>query len=163
MIQSVWMDDSKLLQESNLTAGSHEGCAISFYLLFNTATPSEWRLVNLFNGDADLASDTGRELGLPALTDQICDPSDRNESHVENFRIWVLYMVLKTRSLALKWHQKHGSTLLFDKVTNAYVFRLWKLLLQEKRIESLSIRLGGVKCKNHNNHSSHSNHAQNLI
>ena len=35
---------------------------------------------------------------------RICDPSDRNKSHVGNFRIRVglLYMVLKTTSLALK-------------------------------------------------------------
>ena len=33
--------------------------------------PSERRLVNLLNGDAELASDTGRELGLPALTNQM--------------------------------------------------------------------------------------------
>jgi len=31
------MDDCKLLQESNLTASSHTGRAISFYILFNTA------------------------------------------------------------------------------------------------------------------------------
>jgi len=37
MIQSVRTDDSKLLQESNLTAGSHAGRAISFYILFNIA------------------------------------------------------------------------------------------------------------------------------
>jgi len=30
-------DDSKLLQESKSTAGSHAGHAISFYILFNTA------------------------------------------------------------------------------------------------------------------------------
>ena len=52
----------------------------------------------------------------------ICDPRDRNESHVGNFRIWVFYIFLKTTFFALKWHQKFGSTLLFDKVTNDYVF-----------------------------------------
>src|SRR6218665_3716078 len=72
-------------------------------------------------------------------------------------------MVLNTTSLALKRHQKLGSTYLIDKVTNVYVFTLWKLLIREKRIESLSIRLDGMKCKYHNNHSSHRNHARNLI
>jgi len=37
MIQSVWTDDSKLLQESNLTAGSHAGRPIMSYIKFNTA------------------------------------------------------------------------------------------------------------------------------
>ena len=30
-------DDGKLLQESKLTAGSHAGRPITFYILFNTA------------------------------------------------------------------------------------------------------------------------------
>ena len=72
---------------------------------------------------------------------RLCDPSDQNESHVENFRIWVLYIVLNTASLALKWHQKLCSTYLFDKVMNDYVFTLLKLLILEKYIESLSVCL----------------------
>jgi len=66
----------------------------------------------------------------------ITNPSDWNESHVGNFRMWVLYIVLKTTSLALKWHQKLGSTYLFDKVTDVYVFTLGNLI-REKHIESL--------------------------
>ena len=42
------MDDNKLLQESNLTAGSHAGRAISLYILFNTLLPpTKGGLVNL--------------------------------------------------------------------------------------------------------------------
>jgi len=37
MIQSVRTDDSKLLQESNLTANCHAGRPNTFYILFNTA------------------------------------------------------------------------------------------------------------------------------
>jgi len=40
---------------------------------------------------------------------------------------------------------------------------LWNLLIREKHIDSLSIRLGIVKCIFRKNHSSHSNHAPNLI
>ena len=40
---------------------------------------------------------------------------------------------------------------------NDYMSTLWRLLIQEKRIESLSIRLGGMKSKYHNNYRSHSN------
>jgi len=36
MIQSVGTDDSKLLQESNLTAGSHAGRPSTLYSLFST-------------------------------------------------------------------------------------------------------------------------------
>jgi len=32
--------------------------------------------------------------------------SDQSVSRVRNLRIWVLYMVLKNTSLALKWHQE---------------------------------------------------------
>ena len=41
---------------------------------------------------------------------------------------------LKDHIFALKLHQKFGSILSFDKVMNAYVFTLWKLLIREKRI-----------------------------
>ena len=48
MIQSVWTDDNKLSQESNLTVSSHAGHSISSYILFNTLLPpTEWGLVNL--------------------------------------------------------------------------------------------------------------------
>jgi len=60
------MDDSKLSLESNLTAGRNAGRAISFYILFNTAA-----VVNLFNGDAELAPNTRHEPGLPTPTDQM--------------------------------------------------------------------------------------------
>jgi len=84
---------------------------------------------------------------LISLVIYICDPSARNESHVGNFRKWVLYTVLKITSLALKWHQNHGPTFLLDKVMTDYVSTLWKLIIREKHIESLSILLDGMKCK----------------
>ena len=66
----------------------------------------------------------------------ICDPSDQNESHVINFGIWGLYIVSKTTSLALKWHQMPGSTItctyLFDKVINDYMYTLWRLFIRDK-------------------------------
>jgi len=93
----------------------------------------------------------------------ICDPSDQNKPHVGNFGKWVLYTVLETISLALKWHQNHGPTFLFDKVMEDYACTLWKLLIREKHSESLSTYLDGMKCKYHNSQSSHSNHARNLI
>jgi len=34
---------------------------------------------------------------------------------------------------------------------NDHVFTLWKLLIREKHIENLSIRLDDMKCKYHNN------------
>jgi len=52
---------------------------------------------------------------------------------------------------------------LFDKVMKDYVSTLWKVLIQEKHIERLSICPDGMKFKYHNNHSSYGNFAQNLI
>ena len=63
---------------------------------------------------------------------------------------------VKTRA---QW-QKLGSTFLFVKVMNDSVFTLWTLLIRENLVESLSIRLDGMKCKYHSNHS---NHARNSI
>jgi len=40
----------------------------------------------------------------------------------------------------------------FDKVMNDYVSTLLKLLIREKHIKGLSIRLNGMKCKYPNNH-----------
>jgi len=54
----------------------------------------------------------------------ICDPSNQTESHVGNFGIWVLYIVLKTTSLSLKWHQNLGPTIPFVKVIKDYVSTL---------------------------------------
>ena len=52
---------------------------------------------------------------------------------------------------------------LADKIMNDYVPALWKLLIREKHIESLSVCMGGEKCKYHNNHSSHSNQTRSLV
>jgi len=49
---------------------------------------------------------------------------------------------------------KLSSTFHFVKVIKGYVSTLWKQLIREKHIESLSIRLDDMKCKYHNNHSS---------
>jgi len=64
--------------------------------------------------------------------EDVCDPSDQNESHVENFDIWVLYIVLKKTSLALKLHQELDLTFHFDKVMKYYLSTLWKLLAYRK-------------------------------
>jgi len=50
-------------------------CSTSYLTLL---PPSELGLVNHFNRDAELVSDTGRELGLPALTHQIYPTTRRD-------------------------------------------------------------------------------------
>jgi len=59
---------------------------------------------------------------------------------------------------SLGGHQNHDPTFLFDKVMKDYVSTLWKLLIREKHIKSISIHLE-MKCKYHKNLSSNSNHA----
>jgi len=56
---TVWMDDHKLLKESNVTAWQPRRAPIMLYILFNKCHQANEGLVNL-TGDAE------RELGSPA-------------------------------------------------------------------------------------------------
>jgi len=54
---------------------------------------------------------------------------------------------VRDHSFGFKMPPNHGPTFLFDKIMTDYVAILWKLLIREKHLESLFIRLDGMKCK----------------